>query len=279
MIAGHHHWREVEELHRGTHAMIDSSTLLPTIVVGHAGPGSVWQAMVVVAAVALTLVAVAVATRKLLMEDARDLVVPATVTAGAASLGAVGHTWISDGIGWGLPLAIVASLALLVHVTTPWRLDGFSPLSGATLAIAVVSVVMLTQPLTIALHPPVEVLPLAGDATIQIVSPADNATIEASFELVVAVSGATIGPGADSFNAWAQTTSDPLELATVTVAVNGDRNPVTWESTCTVTAPCTQISGVLSLGAGPQAITVELVRGDGVPLAPAVVDRVRVVVP
>lgn len=250
----------------------------PLVVIGHAGPGSVWQAMVVVAGLVLAVVAVAVAAGRVTIDRPADLIGPLAVTIAAASLGAIGHMWISDGIGWGLPIAVVAAVALTLHVFTPLRLEGLSPLAGASLAVGIVGTVMLHGPLAMALHPPVEVLPLAGDAEITIVEPTDGQRVEGSFDLVVRVDDATIGPGAPTFEAWSRHSDDPTRLAVVTLYVDGDRHDVAWTPGCTVAEPCERTSAELTLPSGPSTLTVELVRGDGTPLAPAVTDRIQIVV-
>lgn len=248
------------------------------IIVGHAGPGSVWQAMVVIAGIVLAGTAVAVAAGRLRIERPTDLIAPAAATLAAASLGALGHMWISDGISWGLPIAIIAAGALVLHVATPLRLEGLSPLAGATLAVGMVSAVMLSGPLTMALHPPVEALPLAGDAEIAIVAPSDGDQVDREFALVVRVNNATIGPGAPTLEEWAQSSDDPTQMGVVVVSVDGDRYEVGWDPACTVNDPCQQTSAELTLPTGPSTITVEFVRGDGTPLAPAVTDRIRIVI-
>ncbi|MEX0831049.1 MAG: hypothetical protein WD358_02385 [Nitriliruptoraceae bacterium] len=250
-------------------------TSLPAVI-GHAGPGSVWQAMVVVAGIMLAITVLAIATRLLKVDDLSDLALPAAAAVAIASLGAIGDGWISDGIGWGLPIAVVAAVALLIHVTTPVQLDGLSPLTGATLAVGIVTVTVLSGPLTVALHPPVEVLPLADDAEVAILVPADGQQVTGDVEIVVRVRGGTIGPGAATFEAWAAMSEVATHLGVINVYIDGDRRDAEWSPQCSATAPCDEVSTSISLSGGNHAITVEFVRGDGTPLAPAVTDRVTV---
>jgi len=261
-----------------THVTAVPMSSLPSLsaVIGHAGPGSVWQAMVVVAGIMLAVTVLAIATRLLKVDEVSDLALPAAVAVAAASLGAIGHAWISDGIGWGLPVAVIAAVALLVHAITPLKLDGLSPLTGATLALGVVTATVLTGPLTVALHPPVEVLPLADDAAVAILAPADGQLVTGNVEVVVRVSGGTIGPGAATFESWAATSEVATHLGVIKLYIDGDRREVAWSPQCSASAPCDEVSTSIALPRGNYAITVEFVRGDGTPLAPAVTDRVTV---
>lgn len=242
-------------------------------LLAHAGPGSTWQAAVVVAAVALTIcVGLAVAGRLPIHEPA-DLLVPLAGSAILASLGPLGQTLLSDAIGWGLPLGVVAILALLLAALTPLELTPTSPLSLGAATLATVSIFLLYQPLTIALHPPADMLPLRDDSEVAIRTPDDGQTVEAGeIRVEVEVAGGSIGPVESDPQ---DLTIDPEEAGSLAVYVDGDRMDVTWDG-CPVADPCTRIDFAVPVTSGERTIAVEFVRGDGTPFAPTVIDRVTI---
>ncbi len=246
-----------------------------TLLIAHAGPGSTWQAAVVVAGIVLAVEVALVAAGRLSVTEPGDLPLPFAVALAAGSVGVLGHTWISDGIGWGLPLAIVAASALLLAAFTPMSLEPLAPLNMAAVALAVVSIVLLTRPLTIALHPPAELLPLSDDAEVTIAEPTGDEILPAGpTEVTVAVDGGSIGP---VFTPLGELSDDPEEAGSLAVTVNGERVEVSWQDTCTVAAPCDEVTFEIDLPAGDHDLVVEFTRGDGTPLSPFVADRVSVV--
>jgi hypothetical protein len=203
-----------------------------------------------------------------------DLLVPVSAAVIAGAVGVLGHMWISDGVGWGLPLAVIMLAGLVTAAITRAELALFSPLTMTVAALAIVVPVLLYQPLTIALHPPADIFPLADDSDITIVSPADGETITAgTVDITVRVDGGSIGP---VFTERSELPEDPEEAGTLLVTVAGARTPVEW-SDCSIAAPCTTVSFTLDVEPGEHEIVVEFARGDGTPLAPYVADRVRVV--
>ncbi len=256
-----------------------------TTVLAHAGPGSTWQAMVVVAGVVLAGYVVVAACGRISIERPDDLVVPVAAAAIAGGIGVVGHAIISDFIGWGLPLAVTALLTLTLAATTPLDIRLPGPLPMGALAVALVSSVALYQPLTIALHPPPEFLPLAEDARIGIEAPADDATVPTgTVEVTVVAHEASIGPGRvdlDELDATRPAHAGELVVRRAAVADDGttlDRQRVETgpEPGCTVTDPCKRTTVDLDLEPGTWRVTVELRRGDGTELAPTVTDHVTV---
>lgn len=244
-----------------------------TLFLAHAGPGSTWQAAVVVASIALALCVVLAAAGRLLVREPGDLLVPLAGSAILASLGPLGHTWLSDAIGWAIPLGVVALLVLLLGALTPLEVAPASPLVLGAVALAAVTMVMLYRPLTIALHPPPDMLPLRDDSEVRIVTPEDGTTVDAGdLEVTVEVTGGSIGPVTSELE---DLTLDPEEAGSLTVFVDGDRVPVQWDG-CTVSAPCTSVDIEVPITPGERRITVEFVRGDGTPFAPTVVDRITV---
>ncbi|MEX2324799.1 MAG: hypothetical protein WD576_03545 [Nitriliruptoraceae bacterium] len=216
-------------------------------------------------------VALAIAGR-LPINSRDDLVGPLAIVAAVSSIGLLGHQWISDWIGWGLPLATLSLAALTLAATTRADLTGVAPFSMAYAALVIVTTVVLYQPMTMALHPLPEVLPSAGDATITIVDPRDDAEVEPSFDLTVVVTDGGIGFPAADF-----TGGDPEAAGALRVTVDGDQYPITWDG-CSQAAPCERVTVPLSLDPGERRITVEFTRSDGMPFAPFIADRVTVVV-
>ena len=256
-----------------------------TTVLAHAGPGSTWQAMVVVAGVVLAGYVVVAAAGRFTVERPDDLVVPVATAAIAGGIGVVGHALLSDFIGWGLPLAVTALLTLTLAATTPLDIRLPGPLPMGALAVALVSSIALYQPLTIALHPPVEFLPLAEDARIDIEEPADGATVPAGpIELTVVVEEASIGPGGvdpDEFDLARPAHAGELVVRRAAVADDGttsDRQRVEVDPgpDCTVADPCERTTVDLELEPGTWRVTAELRRGDGTELAPTVTDHTTI---
>lgn len=246
-------------------------TVVPLLA--HAGPGSSWQAAVVVAAVALAVCVVLAAFGWLSLHEPGDLLLPFAGSAILASLGPLGQTWLSDAVGWAIPLGAVAALALLLAGLTPLDLSLASPLTLGSVALAVVGIVMLNQPLTVALHPPAEMLPLRDDSEVAILAPEDGQTIDAGeVTVTVEVTGGSIGPVSSDLD---ELTPDPEEAGSLAVYVDGDRMDVAWDG-CTVADPCSRVDVEVPLSEGERTLAVEFVRGDGTPLAPTVIDRLTV---
>jgi len=240
----------------------------------HAGPGSTWQAAVVVASVALAVCVILAAAGRLRIADPGDLLLPLAGSAVLGSLGVLGHVIISDAIGFALPIGLVALLALLLAAFTPLELTPVSPLALGALALATVGTVLLWQPLTIALHPPPDMLPLRDDSEVTIVAPEHGATVPAGgLEVTVTVTGGSIGPVISDL---ADLPLDPEEAGTLSVFVDGDRIPVDWEG-CPVSDPCDEVTVTVPVEAGERQVAVEFVRGDGTPFAPTVIDRVTII--
>jgi hypothetical protein len=253
-------------------------------VLAHAGPGSDWQAMVVVAAVVLAVAVVAGAVGRLTVARPDDLVVPFATAAVLSSLGLFASEWLSDAIGWALPVGVVAAVTLVLAALSPLDLRLPAPLPMGAAALALVGAVVLYAPLTVALHPPAELLPLADDAEVAILVPADGDTVPGpTVEVVVAVTGGTIGPGDVEVGDLPADPEEAGDLAVAVAQVRADgttapqeRVAVSYEEACTVAVPCSQVSFPLTLEAGTWRVTVELTRGDGTPLAPYVRDAVEV---
>lgn len=251
-------------------------------LLAHAGPGSTWQAMVVVAGVVLAGVLLAAGVGLVRIEAPGDLLTPLAAATILASLGLLGHAVLSDWIGWGLPLGVVSLTTLTLGATTGLDLRLPAPLPMGAIALAGGSMWALYAPLTIALHPPPEVLPRSDDAALTIVAPAEGSEVAAGIvEVVVTVEDGSIGPGGVEVAALP---SDPEEAGELTAALarvsdDGTRQPQrridVAVTGCSVDAPCQQARLPLVVQPGSWELTVDLNRGDGTPLAPPVRARTR----
>jgi hypothetical protein len=248
----------------------------------HAGAGSTWQAMVVVVGVVLAAVVLAAAVGRITIGSRDDLLLPVAGAAIASSLGAVAHELLSDAIGWGLPLAVVSLVALLLAAFTPLELRFPSPLAMGAVAVTIVAIVLLHQPLTVALHPPAELLPLADDSEVAIVAPSDGDEVASGVvEVVVEVTGGSIGPGGVPPDELPDDPEEAGALLVSLVEVDEDGSlggqtsidPDTAGS-CSVDEPCERVGFDVEVPAGSYRLIVEFVRGDGLPLAPFVRDQV-----
>jgi hypothetical protein len=247
------------------------------LVLAHAGPGATWQAMVVAAGIVLGGVVLAAGIGLIRVRRPGDLVSPAAGAVIVAGLGVLASEVLSDWIGWGLPLAVVALTTLLVGAVAGVDLRFPAPLPMGALALAGVAGWLLSPPLTVALHPPPEVLPLSDDATLSIVTPTEGDEVAAGLvPLTVTVTGGSIGPGGASLDDLPE---DPEEAGQLTVAIEEIRDDegaapqrrLDIEVTgCTVTAPCDEVNVMVPVGPGTWQLTVDLQRGDGTPLAPPV---------
>jgi hypothetical protein len=244
----------------------------PTRLLAHAGPGATWQALVTAVAIGLVLIAVLTIAGRLRLDSFDDLVLPLAAVAILSSLAPLTDHWLSDWIGWSLPLGVIVLVSLLLALTTPLELTPLSPLTIGTAGLAAVAIVVLHGPLTIALHPPPDFLPLATDAELRVLIPEDGASIEAgTVEVSVAVVGGSIGPGGVD---PAELPADPEEAGDLTVFLDDERVEVDYLEDCTVADPCTTVTFPLEVDAGERRLSVEFTRGDGTPLAPFVADRV-----
>jgi hypothetical protein len=250
------------------------------LIVAHGGPGSTWQAMVVVAAVVLAAVVLGAGFGLIRIDQPRDLVTPVAGAAIVSSVGLVAAALLSDSVGWALPLGVVALATLLLGALTPLDLRLPAPLPMGGIALAAVSSWALFSPLTVALHPPAELLPAADDAVLSVTSPTDGVEVPAgTVPITVSVTGGSIGPGDLTADEVADDPEEAGELVVMLAEVVGDddrgeRRIVEVEPDgCTVADPCDEVTVDADVPAGTWEVTAELTRGDGTPLAPPVRER------
>jgi hypothetical protein len=247
--------------------------VVPAPLVAHAGPGSTWQALLTAVAIGIAVVLVLIVAGRLELTSIDDLILPLAAVAILSSLAPLADYWLSDWIGWSLPLLVIVVVALVLALTTSLDLTPTSPLTLGALALFVVSIVVLYRPLTIALHPPADFLPLATDAEVRILVPEDGSSIEAgTLEVSVAVEGGSIGPGGVPLD---ELPTDPEEAGDLAVFLDDERIETSYLEDCTVADPCVTVTFPVEVEAGERQLSVEFTRGDGTPLAPFVADRVR----
>jgi hypothetical protein len=243
-----------------------------TTLLAHAGPGSTWQSLVTAVALGLAVIAVLAVAGRLRLGSVDDLILPLAAVAILSSLAPLADYWLSDWIGWTLPVGVVVLVALLLALATPLELTPTSPLTVVMVVVAGVSAVVFYAPLTRALHPPADFLPLSTDAEVRILVPEEGSSIEAgTLEVSVAVVGGSIGPGDLGLD---DLPADPEEAGDLTVFLDDERVEVDYLEGCTLEHPCTTVTFPLEVDAGERQLTVEFTRGDGTPLAPFVADRV-----
>lgn len=233
--------------------------------------------MVTVIALGLALVTALVASGRLELDAPGDLVLPLAGVAILSSLAPLGDVWLSDWIGWAFPIGVVALVSLLLVAFTPLRLASDGVLLYAAVCLALVGALVLHRPLTLAWHPPAELLPDPGATRVAIVEPADGDELDPGTTTVaVQVVEGSVGPGRVPFEdlPW-----DPSEQGVLEATVAGERLEVEPHETCTETAPCQQVTFDADLPEGEEVgLQVELLRGDGMPFSPAVVERIEVAV-
>jgi len=246
------------------------------LVLAHAGPGATWQAMVVAAAVVLGGVVLAAGLGVVVVRRPGDLVSPLAGAALAAGLAVLVSEVVSDWIGWGLPLGAVALVTLLLGAVAGLDLRFPAPLPMGAAALAGVGAWLLAPPLTVALHPPPEILPLSDDAALTIVTPVAAEEVAAGpVPVTVSVDGGSIGPGDAMLE---DLPDDPEEAGELTVAIEQVRDDGASPQRrvkvelpgCTLVRPCERVMFEVPVGAGTWELTVDLHRGDGTPLAPPV---------
>ena len=242
------------------------------VFVAHGGPGSTWQALVTGFAVGLLLIVALAVAGRIRLTSADDLVLPLAAVAVLSSLAPLADYWLSDWVGWAFPMGLAMLAGLLLAAFTSLELTLRSPLTWAVTAVAVVGALVLYAPITRAWHPPADYLPLADDAQVEILVPEEGAQIEAgTFEVAVAVTGGSIGPGNA---ALVDLPPDPEEAGGLAVSLDGERIVTSYLEDCSIEQPCQTVTFPIEVEAGTHELFVEFTRGDGMPLAPQVTARV-----
>ncbi len=242
------------------------------LFVAHAGAGATWQALLVVASLALLVVVVLAVAGRVQLEQADDLVLPLAGAAIASSLAPLGSEILSDWVGWAFPAGVVALLTIVLVALTSWELTPRSPVTYGAVAVAAIASALLYQPITMAWHPPPDFLPLADDVEVTITEPGDGAEVSAG-ELTVQVT-VTGGSVQQDVIPVEQLPADPEEAGRLTVAVDGTTTEPVFAEDCTVDAPCTEVSFPVTIAPGDRRLVVQFDRGDGAPMTPLVTDAV-----
>jgi len=232
-------------------------------LLGHAGAGATWQALLVLAAfgtIAIFLLAVA---GRLALDEPGDLVLPLAASAVLASLSGATAGYFSDWVGWWFPLGVAALVAVAVAATTSLSLGPTSPLAIGAVVVGLAVSFTLHTTIESAWHPTGSGVGARWtDATLALVSPVDGDTTEVgTVDVVVAVTGGTIGP------APAAAPADPEELGVVRVFVDGrlatgpDGEPLLPTEDCS--GGCVEASYPVDLPLGAHVISLEFLTADG----------------
>jgi hypothetical protein len=247
--------------------------LAPVTFLAHAGEGASWQALLTTISLGLVVVLVLVLLGRIRLESPGDLILPLAAVAIVSSLAPTVSATLSDWVGWAFPIGVVVLVGLVVAAATPLTLGWTTPLTLAVVLLAAGGSVGLHDSLSRAWHPTPETLPLADDGEVTIASPSDDSTVPAGdVDVVIEVTGATVGPG----GTLDSPPDDPEELGRLRVFLDGVEVATPAAETCTVEQPCTTLTYPLELDPGAHNVIVEYLRHDGIPLSPAVFDRVTV---
>lgn len=260
---------------RGRGSLLAVTAALP-LVLAHDGAGATWQAILVVMSLGLVVVVALAVIGRVSVGRPDDLVLPLASIAIASSLAPLGSAWLSDWIGWAFPVGVTMLAALLVAATTSLELHRTDPLVYAATGLAVVGAAVLSQPLTMAWHPPPEFLPLAEGVEITIADPQEGTTVPAgTVPLTVTVTGGSIAGELVEVEAVGP---DPEEGGVLVVSVDGASVPVEPEEDCTRRAACLEVTVPVELDPGERRVSIEFRRADGASFTPLVTDRVDLLV-
>lgn len=235
--------------------------LLPLL--GHAGAGATWQALLVLASFGIIAVFLLAVAGRLTLDEPGDLVLPLAASAVLASLSGATAGWLSDWVGWWFPFGVAALVAVVVAASTSLSLGVTSPLAIGAVVVGVVAAFTLHTTIEGAWHPTGSGVGARWtDASLALVSPTEGDTVEVgTVDIVVAVTGGTIGPGPAAAGA------DSEEGGIVRVFVDGrlitaaDGEAMVPSENCA--GGCVQATYPVDLTLGVHVISLEFLTADG----------------
>lgn len=124
-----------------------------SVLLAHAGEGATWQALLTVVSAGLLVLFVMALVGRLTLETPGDLTLPIASVAVIASLAPVAGDPISDAAPWAVPAGAVLLLSLVGAATTSRELTPRSPLTVATVVLAIVASLALAPTLVDAWYP------------------------------------------------------------------------------------------------------------------------------
>ncbi|MBW3657917.1 MAG: hypothetical protein KY457_04720 [Actinobacteria bacterium] len=124
-----------------------------TVLLAHAGEGATWQALLTVIAVGMLVLFVLALVGRLRLDAPGDLTLPVAAVAVIASLAPIAGDPVSDAAPWAVPAGAVLLVSLVVAATTSRQLTVRSPLTIATVVLAVVASLALAPLLVDAWYP------------------------------------------------------------------------------------------------------------------------------
>lgn len=233
-------------------------------LLGHAGAGATWQALLVLLSFGTVVIFVLAVAGRLVLDEPGDLVLPLAGSAILASLSGTTAGFLSDWVGWWFPLGVSALVAVVVAASTRWSLGPTSPLAIGAVVVAVVAAVTLHTTIEGAWHPTgTGVGARWTDAQLALVTPTDGQDVAVGeVEVVAAVQGGTIGPGPAT-----TTPGDPEEGGVVRLYVDGrlqsdaDGQALPPDEDCT--SGCAQVTYTVELERGVHVLSLEFLTADG----------------
>lgn len=197
--------------------MSAAAALLP---LAHAGEGATWQALLTLLGIGLVVVVLLAMFGVVTIEEPGDLILPLAGAAVLASLSGATSEVLSDWVGWGFPIGVVALLALVVASLTRLDLSPTSPLLWGAVVVGAVAAITLQGPIVRAWHP-VEVgldNALLDDLAVEVVEPAPEDSVPTgTFDVVVRSTGGTLGDG--FVDPGGDVPTDPEERVGLTITI------------------------------------------------------------
>lgn len=249
-----------------------------SVLIAHAGAGSSWQALVTAIGVLSAVLFLLAAAGVVKVKDHNDLVLPLAGVVIISSLGTGQSDFLSDQIGWALPIGVVALAGL---VWLGFKPDEFSITAPPTLllvGVAAIAGVLLQGPLTGAFHPIEFFVPTnfaqLDDLEIDITSPTDQDVISGPFTLQVNIIGGSVSNVEQSED---DAPEDPEEQGILHILLGGaNRLEVAPNEGCSIESPCTTLTYDLDLEPGVYTIFADFRTATGGTFGQSVFDRVQI---
>ena len=246
--------------------------LLP---LAHSGPGASWQALLFVATLGVTILAVLAWRGQVPVRSFDDLVLPLAGIAIASSLAPVADEVLSDLVGWFLPSGAAALVLLVAYAT--WEAGDHARRNAGTvlLGIGVVGSILFGSAIGRSVHPPLDDALFPDDVAIAITAPSGGATATSPVEVVVEVTGGSVGAPEDVDEV---VSDDPEENGFVVLFVDGAIVEQPPAGSCTRDEPCTTLTWSLDVEPGDRRVQVEFRPSGGRAFTSAVFDSVQLTV-
>ncbi len=238
-----------------------------TLLLAHMGPGSTWQAPVALLSLLVAALFLLMVARVVKVRELTDLIVPFAAIALASALASASTDFLSDQVGWAIPLGVVGLGGVLWFAARPQKFGRTSPATIGIVVVAATASLALSGPLTNTLHPPpvfvdVTNLPVADDISVTILTPQLGETLAGPgpFLLQVEIQGGTVG---ELVTDVTDAPEDPEELGVLRVFNGATLLQVVPRETCSRTSPCTTVTWDIDLEPGTHTLVVEFLTATG----------------